>query len=369
MLRFIIILTMGAIAALLGLGWMTPTKMWQWMLSLGVLEMGHWMALLAGAAALVGALGFRFWMRYLLLAMGMALVLTLFIPTMIARNLEPNFDMNRLWQVGASPLPGALPLHALERKIYYRNTNDTLDALIYRPEDSTVKRPWIVCMHTGGWNSGSVDEFRSWYRELAGHGYVILAPEYHLAPKYKWPRQMEDVHQCVTWARANADMLSLAPEKLVLMGRSAGGQIAAMAALNFPELEAKGCISMYAPFDLKFAHQFSREDDIIGALKLLRQYLGGDPADAEKAYLSASGIEFLRPTMPPILLMHGTRDPIVWVEQARRTKVRAEKQGQGAKVTVVELPWATHGFDYFPQSPGGQVSMQATLRYLKTVVP
>jgi acetyl esterase/lipase len=135
--------------------------------------------------------------------------------------------------------------------------------------------------------------------------------------------------------------------------------------MTVPDIKAKGCIALYSPMDLEFAHTWSREDDIIGALKLLRNYLGGDPEDASENYRTASAINFVTPKSVPTLLLHGRRDALVWVEQSIRYKAKYEKVGIADRCKFVELPWAVHAFDYVPNSPGWQVSLYEVKEFLK----
>lgn len=205
------------------------------------------------------------------------------------------------------------------------------------------------------------------HRSLASKGYVIVAMEYQLAPIHKWPAQKENVRAAVTWVTEHAEELGVDPAKLVIMGRSAGGQIATTCANSMPELGIKGCIAFYSPMDLEFADTWSTEDDIIKALTLLRNYLGGDPDTVMENYRNASAINFVNKTTPPTLLLHGRRDSLVWVEQSIRYKAKFDKMGVGDRCTFVQLPWAVHGFDYFPDSPGGQLSMFEVTEFLKNL--
>ncbi len=373
MLRFGVISLKASIAALLVLTWfVTPAKMWQWQVSLWVLECGHWLAASAVAMGLLGALLFRFWLRWLSLTLGLLIALTFFIPAYEAKRIDSDFKFSRLWSVEPPQSEKLVPLAKVERKTFYRSNGDLLYALIYRPEMDPEKPrppcPWLISLHTGGWDSGSVDEFAGWNRELAGHGYAVMCIDYHLAPRYKWPRQKEDVSTAVHWARENAGSLGIVPDKLVLIGRSAGGQIATACALTMPDLGVRGCIALYSPVDMRFAHDHALDSDIIQSLKLLENYLGGSPEAAPEAYRTASAIEFITPKMPQVLLMHGTRDPIVWVEQSRRFKARCEREGLAQKIRLVEPSWGSHGFDYFPGSPGSQLSMHEVVRFLGDVM-
>ncbi len=363
MIRICLVAAQTLLTAFLVRGWMVPTQKWHWMLSLGVIELGHWLAIPALISAIGGLLLFRGWMRWALLNIGLILVFALMVPAYQASKLDKDFQFTRLWSLAKTPSIGPM-----QRKVYWRNYKDQLDALIYRPATPVSKRmPWLLVLHAGGWENGEAEEFSAWNRTLAAKGYIIFSMNYHLAPHHPWPAQREDVRQAIKYVNEHADELGVDPDKMVIMGRSAGGQIATACASTMPDLKAKGVIAFYSPVDMEFAHTFSTEDDIIGALKLLRQYLGGDPDTAADNYRSASAINFVGKAAPPTLLLHGTRDALVWVEQSIRYKARFEKAGIGDRCTFVQLPWAVHAFDYFPNSPGGQLSMYEVTEFLKKI--
>jgi acetyl esterase/lipase len=364
-LRFGVILLKLSMAVLIALAWMLPTKLWQWRLSLWVLECGHWLAVSALITGFAGALLFRSWLRWLALALGSLLALTLMIPAVLASQMDPQFQIGSLWSTKPVQSEPLLPLAPIERKIFFRNQNDTLEALVLRPSDIKVKRPCIVMLHGGGWDSGDVDQFLSWDKHLAAHGFVVVSAHYHLAPKFKWPRQKEDVQLAVEWARQNADAFGLDPQKVVLAGRSAGGQIASVCALTMPELNLKGCICFYSPLDMDFGYRHGDENDLLKSPSLMRAYLGGDPETVPEAYKSSSAINFVSKNMPPMLLLHGKKDALVWVEHMRKFKGKCEAAGVGDRCTAVELPWATHGFDYFVNSPGGQLALHEMVKFVR----
>ena len=364
MTRFSVILLKATMATLIALAWMVPSKLWQWKLSLWVLECGHWVAASALLTGVAAALLFRSWLRWLSLALGAVLALTLMIPAVLASKMDPQFKMGNLWSRSPNPAEKLLPLAPLERKIFFRNQSDTLEALVFRPADISVKRPWLLMLHGGGWDSGDVDQFMDWDKNLAQHGFVIISAHYHLAPKWKWPRQKEDVQLAVEWARQNADQFGLDPDKLIMAGRSAGGQIATVCALTMPELAVKGCISFYSPLDMEFGYRHGDENDLLKSPALLRAYLGGDPDTVPEAYKSSSAISFINKAMPPMLMLHGKKDALVWVEHMRKFKGKCEAMSLADKCKTVELPWATHGFDYFVNSPGGQVSLHEVVQFV-----
>ncbi|MBK8094453.1 MAG: prolyl oligopeptidase family serine peptidase [Verrucomicrobiaceae bacterium] len=99
-----------------------------------------------------------------------------------------------------------------------------------------------------------------------------------------------------------------------------------------------------------FARKWSYPNDILKSLKLVLQYMGGEPEAVPQNYHSASATQHLREDNPRTLLIHGSSDCLVWVEHsARMHRMIADP----ARCDFLELPWGDHGCDFFPHSPGG----------------
>ena len=230
---------------------------------------------------------------------------------------------------------------------------------------SRTPAPCVVVIHGGGWESGSPDEFTAFNHRLAQRGYAVAAMAYRFAPRWPWPAQREDVLDAVRCLKTNAAALGIDPQKFVIMGRSAGGQIAEAAAYSAHDPAIRGCIAFYAPADLHFAHEFARDDDIISSLGLVLRYMGGPPTAVRANYDSASAIRLAAPASPPTLLLHGRRDPYVWYLQSQRLAARLREAG--VPHYFVDLPWATHGFDFNAHGPGGQLANYAVESFLSAV--
>ena len=244
-----------------------------------------------------------------------------------------------------------------------RTYREELEALIYRQKDPKAPQPVVLQVHSGSWQGGSHTWFAEWHRELASHGYVVVSIQYRFAPAHQWPAQREDVLAAVDWIRQNADELNADPERLCFLGRSAGGQIALATAFgqNVPGLKA--CVGFYTVPDMIFARKWSREDDALNSVKVLRDYLGGDPDAVPTAYQNASPYHQIHPNTPPVLLIHGANDALVWVEQSRR--FHAKMSAANRPCDYLEIPSATHACDYLPWTPNGQLMLWRTLRFLR----
>lgn len=232
--------------------------------------------------------------------------------------------------------------------------------------DGASPRPCLVVVHGGGWDGGERSQLSDWNHRWAARGYAVAAISYRLAPRHRWPAQRDDVSAAVAWLKKHAARLGLDPTRLVLCGRSAGGQIATAVAYGANDPAIRGVISFYAPQDMAFAWSVSREDDTLNSINLMRQYLGGGPdTPALRAvYESASAQQMVSPTVPPTLLIHGQPDTLVWVRHSERMAARLREAG--VPHYFLSLPWATHGFDFNAHGPGGQLADFAIDSFLRS---
>ena len=223
----------------------------------------------------------------------------------------------------------------------------------------------VIVIHGGGWDGGDRRQLVGLNHGLACKGFAVAAISYRLAPAYPWPAQRDDVLAAIAWLKAHACELGFNPARLVLLGRSAGGQIAtAVGYLGDPAI--RGVVALYAPHDMPFVWSVSRADDALNSLKLMRQFMGGSPEGREALYESASGQALVRRGVtPPTLLLHGTIDTLSWVRHSRR--LAAALGAAQVPHAFVELPWATHGFEVNPGGPGGQLTAFALEWFLAAV--
>jgi acetyl esterase/lipase len=224
------------------------------------------------------------------------------------------------------------------------------------------RAPCVIVIHGGGWDSGDrgqIAHFNDW---LAGRGYAVAAISYRLAPGAMWPAQRDDVSAAIAFVKAHAGEWEIDPSRLVVLGRSAGGQIAEASAYAFHDPAIRGVIALYAPADMNFAYAFSREDDVIKSPSLMRKFLGGTPDEARAAYDSASAILLVGPGTPPTLMVHGKIDTLVWNKQSERLSARLTE----ARVPnlLVSLPWATHALEFNLAGPSGQLTRYAVEWFL-----
>ena len=164
---------------------------------------------------------------------------------------------------------------------------------------------------------------------------------------------------------SRATRLSLDPTGFTLLGRSAGGQIALSAAYTLAHNRIKAVIAFYAPTDMIWGYENKCNPLVLNSRKVMEDYLGGTLGEIRNKYNDSSPTETVTPNAPPTLLLYGENDPLVSPRHGNRlTKKLGEK---GIKYFALYLPWATHGFDYTLNGPGGQLSTWTVIRFLGSV--
>ncbi len=228
--------------------------------------------------------------------------------------------------------------------------------------------PVVVMVHGGGWDSGSRDQISYFNHWLAQSGYAVAAISYRLAPAHPWPAQRDDTLKAIDWLKANAGRLNIDASRIVLMGRSAGAQIASAVAYAANDPAIRGFIGLYGVYDMHFVWSISKEDDVLNSVNLMNQFLGGAPSPANQAHYDSASAQGLitQGRTPPTLLIHGTVDTLCWVEHSRR--LARDLESANVPHIFIELPWAVHAFDYNRTGPGGQLTAYTVGSFLNQVL-
>lgn len=259
---------------------------------------------------------------------------------------------------------------AVTRNITYQEyDNLTLALDVYEMPVHALKSPAVIVIHGGSWRNGHKSDFAAYDRWLATQGYVVFDVEYrHATEKMTFPAQLHDIQQAIGWVRDHAKQYSIDPDRLALLGRSAGAQLAVLAAYTQVGGEAqlnpiKCVVSFYGPMDLAWDYSHSSYPDVIQSKSTLENYLGGSPAALANLYSQASPSEHVKPNVPPTLFLHGGRDQLVlqqnvflMMPKLRRASVPFE---------FIDLPWANHGFDVIYNGWGGQIARHEVGRFLR----
>jgi acetyl esterase/lipase len=240
----------------------------------------------------------------------------------------------------------------VERGVAYLPADREELADLYFPlaPPAGVRLPAVVIIHGGGWNGGQRDGKRELNigGTLARNGYVAMSIDYKLARGIGaiWPQNLWDCKTAVRWLRVNADRLGLDPDRIGVMGGSAGGHLAAMVALTTPSdgldpvapygevsCAVRCCIDLYGIADI------ARYHDV--------RMLGKTIQEAPELYRLASPVTYVRRNSVPFLILHGTADKTVSIEQSKLFAAVLQKAGVPHEFVIV--PDAPHTFDLEPK--------------------
>jgi acetyl esterase/lipase len=229
----------------------------------------------------------------------------------------------------------------------------------------TGLRPCVVVVHGGSWSSGNSTQLPELNTYLTKVGYNVASINYRLAPKYQNPAPVQDVHAAIKYLKAHASQLNIDTNNFVLLGRSAGGQIALLAAYTLHEPGLKAVISYYAPADMVWGYSIPSNPLIMDSRKVMGSYLGGSYNNVPHNYEASSPILAVTKNSVPTLLIHGENDVLVAYEHSRRLNIKLQQLG--VKHFLLTLPWATHGCDYTLNGPSGQLATYTVDRFLNQV--
>jgi acetyl esterase/lipase len=215
----------------------------------------------------------------------------------------------------------------------------------YRPVRSTGATPAVVFVHGGGWMRGDPSQAAGNALHFAREGIATISISYRLAPASRFPAPLDDVRHGLRWVRAHAGELGIDPERLALLGVSAGAHLAVLAHLAHdmadlaPDLpgplrevsESVRCvIAHYGPYDIG-----RRRSDMVDAL------MGERVEDAEWTRRASPLAHAARATAP-ILLIHGTADQLVSWRESERMHAALQEAGKASELLL--LDGAPHAF-------------------------
>ncbi|HWX37350.1 MAG TPA: alpha/beta hydrolase [Steroidobacteraceae bacterium] len=244
------------------------------------------------------------------------------------------------------------------------------------------KAPVMIAAHGGGWQVGSRTAYKYWGPFLARNGYALFSVDYRLGKAGTYPGSVYDVKAAIQFVRAKAADLGLDPERIGLMGDSAGGHLAALVGLAPDQFTAeyrgdpnyavpanvKAVIGFYGAYDMlaQWHHdQIARPRD-----QIAEKYLGASPMQNRRVYFDSSPISYatIDRNRARFLLIHGTADDVVDPATQSQAFQNALNQA-GIYVRRFVIPGAGHFWasDPFEGEVGGYGATAAPtiLRFLE----
>ena len=226
---------------------------------------------------------------------------------------------------------------------------------VWRPKElPTEPAPVLIFVPGGAWVHGSrMLQGYAMMAHLASMGWICLSIDYRVAPHHRWPSHLTDVKTAIAWARANVDKFGGDRNFVTISGSSAGGHLAALAGLtgNDPELQAElpegsdttvdAVVGLYGRYDWEDRSTVERAR----FMEFLEKVVVNRKASRHpEIFRKASPIARVHAAAPPFLVIHGSGDSVIPVEQARDFVERLRSVSR-SPVSYVELPGAGHGFD------------------------
>jgi acetyl esterase/lipase len=253
----------------------------------------------------------------------------------------------------------------------------TLD--VYKPAKHTETRaskrgrPAVLVIHGGSWLGGSAAAWRADPSEvvirLAQEGLVVFAADYRLArpAEPSWPAIMGDLREAVRWVRRHSGEFGVDPGRIVVLGISAGAHLAALLSLQSEEQGPDGVssrvqavVSFYGPSDLAAlvrSRRLSHEP--------VRTLMGDQPSRNADSLAEASPISYVTHDDPPFLLIHGSDDR--WVPLDQSLRMASSLAIAGVPHRLIVVPGARHGFGMTVESPAHRDLFPEIIGFLENV--
>ncbi|MGI8641190.1 MAG: alpha/beta hydrolase [Pyrinomonadaceae bacterium] len=254
---------------------------------------------------------------------------------------------------------------------------------VYLPPDDAIKNgAGVIVVHGGSWNGGGRSDFPQWNRWLAREGFTVFDIDYRLAPQPNWQTATGDVKCAVRWVKEHAAEFKISPERIALLGRSAGAHLALLSTYSADDTRlpascveketketnenVRAVVSFYAPTDLVWAYDNPANEFVINGRAVLADFLGGNPHESDEIrerFILASPVAHVSSNTVPTLLIHGGQDQLV---RSVNMYLLADKLKEAnVPHEVLFIPYAQHGFDYNFNGWGAQVVKPVIVEFLR----
>jgi acetyl esterase len=264
------------------------------------------------------------------------------------------------------------------REVYTTVAGQPQEVLIYRPTSDTTPAPVFVYIHGGGWNSGTADDSAHDLRWFADRGWLVISVEYPLATTTypTWEVAPQTVSCALVWTAQNAARFGGDAERLVVAGDSAGGNLALNLAYSAASGHARSNCAGEVPTPNAVVVQYPVVDpqdaydrgwgppgEPADPKVFLAQYIGGTPQQFPDRIKAISTQTFLSDMAPQTLVIEPEKDGLIPTHAVINFVAKA--RAAGIELTLVEVPFADHGYDRMAaNSIGNQARLTITQRYL-----
>jgi len=262
------------------------------------------------------------------------------------------------------------------KDIVYGKTTDGVELkLDMWPANNKLKNtrtPAVIKVHGGGWiegNKAGAPYLNQWFSDL---GFTVFDIEYRMPPQAGWKDEVADVKSAIGWVVEHADTYKIDPEKINVMGDSAGGNLAMLAAysmgdktlppsVNVPSVPINTVINFYGPSDMT---KFFQNNPSPGYVQnVMEEYIRGTPSQFPDRYQQLSPINYIGEHTPPTIMFLGTSDSLVPTEQAKLLGKELSKND--VLHEIYYLPKAEHVYDGVPGSLNTQITFEKLKVFLQ----
>ena len=227
------------------------------------------------------------------------------------------------------------------KNVEYKNINgESLQLDLYKPKNISQPAPLLVFVHGGSWVKGKRADMLALVIDFAERGYITATVSYRLG---RYPHAVQDVSDAVNWFYNHANDYGYDPDRIALVGASAGAHLAMLAAYGWEDKtksdstnkghRVKAVVNIFGPVDL--TTDFARNRP------MTRAFLGKSYEEAPELYKEASPIKYVHANVPPTMIIHGTSDELVPNSQADLLKAKLDSAG---------VPCADYRFPLWPHA-------------------
>jgi acetyl esterase/lipase len=236
------------------------------------------------------------------------------------------------------------------KNIEYKNINGTsLQLDIYKPKNINIPSPLLVFIHGGGWRGGQRSDYLVYLIAFAKRGYITATVSYRLLKDGPYPACAQDITDAVRWFYNNSQKYGYDPDRIALIGGSAGAHLALLAAYGWKNPNAikdtagiaesthhiKAVVDIYGPFDL--TTEYARNHPLVTS------FISRSFEESPELYREASPEQYLNRNSPPTMILHGTSDELVPVSQSDMLKSKLDSLG--VPCVYYRLPLWPHTMD------------------------
>jgi acetyl esterase/lipase len=248
--------------------------------------------------------------------------------------------------------------------VYATVAGQNLKLDVYRRSSQPQNCPVLVEIHGGGWMVGDrrVDA-RPLMTHMATRGWVCVSIDYRLSRRATWPDHIVDVKTALAWVREHVADYGGDPDFVAITGGSAGGHLAALAALSPNDVEYKpqsgtepqirACVSFYGVYDFDNSLALRRPAEM---RFVERHVVKVRQADSPEVYERATPLARVNEDAPPFMVVQGTSDNLVFPTESRAFVDRLRGTSR-APVVHAEIPRGHHAFDAVPSIRTARVVM------------